>query len=94
VVVMLVVLLRWGLVGVMTMSVTTYLGIMVPTSDWSAWHAQPGILCTVLLAAIAAYGYRAATPGRRPAGAIGSPPHLNSSQTRREPPSATSQIQP
>ena len=65
IVAMLVVLLRWGLVGVMTMSVTTYLGGMVPTSDWSAWHAQPGILCTILLAAIAAYGYWAATPGRR-----------------------------
>jgi hypothetical protein len=65
VVVMLGVLLRWGLVGVMAMQLTTYLGGMAPTSDWSAWHAQPGILCTILLAAIAAYGYWAATPGRR-----------------------------
>jgi len=65
IVVMLFVLLRWGLVGAMTMTLTTYWGSMVPTSDWSAWHAQPGILCTVLLAAIAAYGYWAATPGRR-----------------------------
>lgn len=69
--VMVVVLLRWGLVGVMTMSLTVYWGGMVPTSDWSAWHAQPGILCTFLLAAIAAYGYWAATPGRRPVRAIG-----------------------
>lgn len=65
IVVMLVVLLRWGLVGVMTMELTAYLGGMVPTSDWSAWHAQPGILCTIFIAAIAAYGYWAATPGRR-----------------------------
>ena len=63
--VLITVLLRWGLVGAMTMSLTTYWGAMVPTSDWSAWHAQPGILCTVLIAAIAAYGYWAVTPGRR-----------------------------
>jgi hypothetical protein len=65
VVVMVIVLLRWGIVGVMAMTFTSYWGLMAPTHDWSAWHAQLGILCTLLLAAIAAYGYWAATPGRR-----------------------------
>jgi serine/threonine-protein kinase len=63
--VMMLVLLRWGLVGVIAMSLTTYLGALAPTSDWSAWHAQPGIVCTLLIAMLAGYGCWAATAGHR-----------------------------
>ena len=63
--VMMLVLLRWGLVGVIAMALTTHLGALAPTSDWSAWHAQPGIVCAFLIAMLAAYGCWAATPGRR-----------------------------
>jgi hypothetical protein len=62
---MMLVLLRWGLVGAIAMALTTYLGALAPTSDWSAWHAQPGIVSTLLLATVTAYGCWAATPGRR-----------------------------
>jgi hypothetical protein len=63
--VMMLVLLRWGLVGAIAMSLTTYLGALAPTSDWSAWHAKPGIVCALLIAMLAAYGCWAATPGHR-----------------------------
>lgn len=62
---MMLVLLRWGLVGVIAMALTTYLGALAPTSDWSAWHAQPGIVCTLLVAMLAGYGCWAATVGHR-----------------------------
>jgi hypothetical protein len=45
--------------------VTTFLGAIAPTSDWSAWHAEPGIVCVLLIAMLAGYGYWAATPGHR-----------------------------
>jgi hypothetical protein len=63
--VMILVLLRWGLVGLIAMQVTGFLGDLAPTSDWSAWHAEPGIVCTLLIAALAGYGCWAATPGQR-----------------------------
>jgi hypothetical protein len=62
---LMLVLFRWGLVGVIVMSVTAYIGGAAPTSDWSAWHAQAGIVCTLLIAALIAYGCWAATAGRR-----------------------------
>lgn len=62
---MMFVLFRWGLVGVIVMSMTGYMGAAAPTSDWSAWHARPGIVCSLLIALLTAYGCWAATGGQR-----------------------------
>ncbi|HKY30934.1 MAG TPA: protein kinase [Candidatus Polarisedimenticolia bacterium] len=57
-------LLRWGLVAVFCMAIVGLLGHrLAPTSDWAAWHAQPAILCTVVVAALAAYAAWASIRG-------------------------------
>ena len=33
-------------------------------ADWSAWHSQPAIMALVVVVALAAYGFWAATAGR------------------------------
>lgn len=57
-------MLRYGLLALVATMVVFFLSTKVPTHDWSAWHAQPAITTMVVLAAIAAFAYRAATAGR------------------------------
>jgi serine/threonine-protein kinase len=62
--VLILVVLRWGLVGLYGASIVSLLGHQVaPTPDWNAWHAQPSILCLIVVGALAAYGCWAATGG-------------------------------
>jgi serine/threonine-protein kinase len=79
--VLMLVLLRWGLVGAIATSLTMYLGALAPTSDWSAWHAKPGIVCSLLIAALVAYGCWAATSGHRYRAVLGGPRSLNAGHT-------------
>ncbi len=44
------------------------IGQLTRTADWTAWHSQPAIVAIVVIAALAAYGYWAATAGKRFAG--------------------------
>jgi len=65
-IVMIGVLLRWGLIALVSLNVAVVLGHHIaPTSDWTSWHAEPAILCVLVVAAIAAYACWAATRGRR-----------------------------
>ena len=41
------------------------LNVNEPSSVWAPWHAQPSMLALVLAAALAGWGYRAATMGGR-----------------------------
>ena len=59
------VLLRYGLVGLVASVLVFRIGFLTLTADWTAWHAQPAIMATVAVAALAAYGYWAATAGKR-----------------------------
>ena len=59
---LVVVVLRWGLVGGIVMRFVWFLALLASTADWSAWHAQPAILATIVVGALALYGYWAATP--------------------------------
>ena len=57
-------LLRFGLVAVMVSTVLGGISAVAATPDWSAWHSQPAVLCLVLVATLAAYGFWAASAGR------------------------------
>ena len=58
------VLLRFGLVGMIAADFVVAMGNLTQTADWTAWHAQPAIMAMVAVAALAAYGYWAATAGK------------------------------
>ena len=58
------VLLRFGLVGMIAAGFVVAMGNLTQTADWTAWHAQPAIMAMVAVAALAAYGYWAATAGK------------------------------
>jgi serine/threonine-protein kinase len=74
-VMLILVVLRWGLVGLYGAGIVGLLGRHVaPTSDWNAWHAQPAILCLMVVGALAAYGCWAATGGWALAGRSPAPP--------------------
>ncbi len=62
---LMVALLRFGLVALIVAVIFMLLALIFPTSDWTAWHAQPSIFALVAAAALAGYGYRAATMGGR-----------------------------
>ena len=59
------VLLRYGLVGLIVAVFLGNIGQLTRTADWTAWHSQPAIMAIVVIAALAAYGYWAATAGKR-----------------------------
>jgi len=59
------VLLRFGLVGICAAVAVSGIGPLTRTADWTAWHSQPAIMAIVAVAALAAYGYWAATAGKR-----------------------------
>jgi len=64
VIVLLAVLLRFGLVGLLAAMLVGNLEVLVSTPNWTAWHAQPAILALVVVAALAGYGFWAASAGR------------------------------
>lgn len=57
--------LHWGLVGAVAMRFIWFIAWWGLTPDWGAWHARPGILATIAVAALALYGAWAATPAPR-----------------------------
>jgi hypothetical protein len=63
--VLIVVVINWGLVGAVAMRFASHLVFHVDAADWSAWHAQPAILATIAVGALALYAYWAATPAPR-----------------------------
>jgi hypothetical protein len=63
--VLIVVVINWGLVGAVAMKFASHLIFNVDVADWSAWHAQPAILATIAVGALALYAYWAATPAPR-----------------------------
>ena len=58
------VLLRFGLVGMIAAYIVVKIGPLTQTVEWTAWHSQPAIMAIIMIAALAAYGYWAATAGR------------------------------
>jgi serine/threonine-protein kinase len=54
-------LLRFGLVGLLAAVFVDDLHGLTHVTDWSAWHAQPGIMAMTAFTALATYGVWAAT---------------------------------
>jgi hypothetical protein len=67
--VLIVVVLNWGPVGAVVMKFVWFLAYDLNTADWGAWHAQPAILATIIVGALALYAWWSATPGRQLEGA-------------------------
>ncbi len=63
---LIVVVLNRGPVGAVAMKFVWFLAsFQASTDDWSAWHAQPAILATIVVGALALYAYWAVTPAAR-----------------------------
>jgi serine/threonine-protein kinase len=62
---LILVVLNWGLVGAVALRLAAILVTNGDAVDWSAWHAQPAILATIAVSALAIYACWAATPATR-----------------------------
>ena len=62
--ILVAVLLRFGLLAAIATTAVSELNVLAGSADWSAWHARPAVLTIAIVAAIALYGYWAASAGR------------------------------
>ena len=60
----LVLLRQGGLVALMVFTFTFTSGNQLGNADWSAWHGLSTVAVFVSVAALAAYGFHAASAGR------------------------------
>jgi len=60
----MVVLLRWGVLALVTSFLLMWIGYGAQAADWSAWHAQGAVLALVIVVAVTLYGAWAAVGGR------------------------------
>ena len=59
------VLLRFGLVGLLVAAYLNNIEYMTRTTEWTAWHSQPAIMALIVIAVLSAYGFWAATAGKK-----------------------------